>query len=255
MALDNFISQIKSGGLARTNRFTVQFELPPTVRKSKGSNNLRKILLFCDSAQLPGINLSTTQSRIFGEFREMPYERLFDPVSLSFYVDSEMLVKVLLDDWINSIQDTYTRDFNYYKDYTTSMVINVYDVANNLSYACVLDEAYPKVMSSVSLDYASREMMKLPITIQYRNWRAVHYGSIKSPEESKFMSSNLPTAVAKLRQDIYGFAKNKIVPDSYFNNFEAYQGRLNDFNNSFQNGVLQVNNSLVDNGISSSLSI
>jgi len=55
MALDNFISQIKSGGLARTNRFTVQFELPPTVRKSKGSNNLRKILLFCDSAQLPGI--------------------------------------------------------------------------------------------------------------------------------------------------------------------------------------------------------
>ena len=50
--INQFISEIKTGGLARSNRFAVMFS-PPT---GMNTGELQKLLLFCDTIQLPGIN-------------------------------------------------------------------------------------------------------------------------------------------------------------------------------------------------------
>ena len=92
--INQFVSQVKSGGLARNNRFAVLFTPPAKVQPA----GLNKILLFCDTVQVPGANYSTVQNRIFGEFRELPYEKIYDQISLTFYVDTEMKVKQLFDD-------------------------------------------------------------------------------------------------------------------------------------------------------------
>jgi hypothetical protein len=78
--INQFISHIKSGGLARTNRYAVMFTPPAGINPG----NLQKILLFCDQIQLPGTNYSTTQNRMFGEFREVPYEKIYDLQYLNY---------------------------------------------------------------------------------------------------------------------------------------------------------------------------
>ena len=77
----DFISEIKTQGLARTNRFTVEIAPP-----SEGPAVARRILLFCEQASLPGISYASTSNRTYGELREVPYDRLFEPITLQFHV-------------------------------------------------------------------------------------------------------------------------------------------------------------------------
>jgi len=166
MSVKNFISEIKSQGLARTNRFAVLFTPPANVNPA----NLRKTLLFCDQAVLPGVNFSTIQNRSYGEVREVPYEKLFDTAQLTFHVDKEMQVKSMFDAWIGSIQNPITRTFEYYNNYVTNMQIEVQDLQEKTRYEMTLYECYPKTISAISLDNAAKDTMKLTVTFQYKYW-------------------------------------------------------------------------------------
>jgi hypothetical protein len=166
--INRFISEIKNGGVARHNRFAVLFKPPYNI----DNDELQKVLLFCDTVQLPGINYSTVQNRTFGEFRETPYERLYDTVSMTFYVDNDMKVKVLFDDWINSIQNPDTRTFSYYNNYISDMTIEVQDVSDKTRYRLKMYECYPKNIGSIQLDAANKDVMKLQVTMQYKYWEA-----------------------------------------------------------------------------------
>jgi hypothetical protein len=166
--LKDFISEIKRGSLARNNRYAVIFTPPAQVN----SGPLRKVLLFCDQIQLPGVNYSTVQNRTFGEFRETPYEKLFDSLAMSFYVDADMKVKGLFDEWIASIQNPTSRTFSYYNDYISEMTIEVQDLQNKTRYEMSLYECYPKNIGSIQLDYANKDFMKMTVTMQYKYWTA-----------------------------------------------------------------------------------
>lgn len=186
--LNNFIANIKQG-VSRTNRYTVQFNLPLSVNVSQDS--LRKVLLFCDQIQLPGMNFSTIQNRTFGEFRETPYEKLFDNVNMNFYVDKDFLVKAMFDGWMASIQDPETRTFNYYNNYTTDITIDVQDTVDLTRYRLRMYECYPKTMGSIQLDYASKEVMKLSVSMQYKYWKATQTYQTSENSDVKETSDNL----------------------------------------------------------------
>jgi hypothetical protein len=164
--IKDFVSQVKTQGISRTNRYKVEFRTPSNVN----SDSLQKILLFCDQAQLPGVSYASNPVRTFGELRESPYDRLFETCTLSFYVDTNMKVKRLFDSWINSIQNPVSRNFNYYADYTTDIKIEVQDIKDMTRYQLNLQECYPKSIGAIQLDYASKEIMKLNVVMQYRNW-------------------------------------------------------------------------------------
>lgn len=220
-SLSDFISEVKTRGLSRSNRFTVSLSLPRTLqaRSAYGGNNLSWILLFCDQTTLPGVNLSTTQSRTFGEYRELPYEKTYDPITLNFFVDKDMIVKKLFDDWVGSIQDPVLKTFSYYKDYTVEIDIDVQDLENNTRYKVKLEEAYPKTINAITLDYGSRDVMKLGVQFQYRSYRSALFNSPAGIDVSETQSNNLPA--------------------DYYNDFGSFQGRYNDFNNTIQNGAVQ----------------
>lgn len=164
--LDEFIASIKNNGLSRSNRYAVNIAKPFTI----DDYTFRQILLYCDQTQLPGVNYSTIQNRSFGEFREVPYEKLYGDINLSFYVDRELYVKQFFDTWINSIQNNETRTFNYYDQYTTEMSIDVQDIQDNSRYRVTLYECYPKTIAPIQLDYASKDVMKMAVTLQYKYW-------------------------------------------------------------------------------------
>jgi len=169
--IKDFVAQVKKDGMARTNRYSVLFTPPSSVN----DKDLKTILLFCDQIQLPGLNYSTVQNRTFGEFRETPYEKLFDAVNMSFYVDTRMRVKWLFDQWLNSIQDPDRRTFSYYNDYTTNMSIEVLDLQDKTRYEVELYECYPKNIGSIQMDQASKDIMKIQVTMQYKYWKSTPY--------------------------------------------------------------------------------
>ena len=175
MSIQNFLAEVKGDGLMRNTRFSVWFSLP-TIFADKGlpgAESIRKILLFCEAANLPGITLSTTQARTFGEFREMPYEKLFQNTVLSFYVDNSMKIKEMFDAWILNIQDPNNRSFSYYNDYVTDLTIKVGDVSNKSRYAVTLRECYPQAISPIQMSLAGRDVIKLDVTFVYRNWISI----------------------------------------------------------------------------------
>lgn len=218
--LNEFISQVKTTGLSRTNRFSVYMNPPPSIAASGYTNkftqsfsNLKQILLFCDSVQLPGINLSTIQNRTFGEFRDVPYEKIYGDLNLTFYVDTDMYVKNFFDAWVASIQHPITRTFAYYKSYITDMTVVVEDLQDEETYAVTLYECYPKTISAVQLDNASKDVMKLQVTMNFKNW---------------IPSEIFRTAEATSKGVMSGGNINAGLPMEYINNFVEFQSDWGD---------------------------
>jgi len=168
--LNDFISVVKLSGLARTNRYTVLF--------SQFGERTRDVLLLCDQVQLPGTNFNTADMRTYGETRKAPYERLYDDINMSFYVDSGLSVKKFFDDWQNLIQDPRTRNFNYYDDYTCDIVIEVQDLKNKSRYGIKLFEAFPKSIGAIQMDYAGKDVMKLSVNFAYKYYYVGEYTQV-----------------------------------------------------------------------------
>lgn len=208
--LNQFIAQVKNVGMSRTNRYSV-IMAPPQNEWMAEYRDLEEILLFCDQVQLPGVNLATVQNRTFGEFREVPYEKLFGEISMSFYVDQSLVVKQFFDAWMNSIQNPYTRTFAYYNSYITQMDIQVEDVNDNTRYTVTAYECYPKTVSAIQMDYANKDVMKLQVTMQYKYWTA--YGENSNVNNT----SSAPMELGDV------LMRNNIIPESYYNNFVGFQ--------------------------------
>lgn len=208
--ISNFISQVKHRGLARTNRYDVIVIFP---YKNATTETMTVASLFCDSVNLPGANISTNPQRVFGEPREMPYEKIYDPVTLSFYVDSGMEIKTAFDDWMNMVVDTDKRTIGYYRDFTSLVHIYVRTVNNQAPYMCTLYEAYPKTINAIQLDSSSRDVMKLSVTMQYKYWKP-YTKKIFTPVQNAIDPYNISTQ-SPPNQDLYGnitgngYASNK----------------------------------------------
>jgi hypothetical protein len=205
-SLNNFITAIKTGGLAKPSKYEVVIGKPAVVEslKYKEDNNWRKMLLFCEQATLPGVNYTTTQSRTFGEFREMPYERIFDPLQLSFYCDSDMWIKGFFDEWMANIQNSKTREFSYYDKYTVPITITTVNNEGRNTYGIKLFECYPKTITAVQLDYGAKDVMKLSVSMQYRYYTKVEYATIPNTAtnaQNLRLPTNTPFAQVVIPQE------------------------------------------------------
>jgi hypothetical protein len=184
--IQEFISEVKTQGLARTNRFIVELSAPAVAQQSV----VKKALLFCDTAQLPGISYATTQNRTFGEFREIPYDKLYEPITLTFFVDRDMHVKSLFDNWIHQIQNPSTHTFEYYNRYTTQMKIEVQDLNDKSKYVVDLYECYPKSVGAVQLSAESKDIMKMTVNFQYKYWTSSNLQQLANGQKLTSASLN-----------------------------------------------------------------
>jgi hypothetical protein len=172
MKISDFVGQL-TAGLARTNRYTVGITLPVMIGQSIHSSDVERMQILCESITLPSLNVNTTQIRTFGEIREMPTEFNYDPVTLTFYVDGDMIVKNIFDTWIKSVQQGTSRNFNYYNDYICDpMYVYVEDLEDNKVYETALFEAWPKTVNAVQMSYEQKDVMKLTVTIMFKYWES-----------------------------------------------------------------------------------
>lgn len=239
--ISDFVSKM-SVGLARTNRYSVVMTIPEVV-DIEGLLPTRDVMLFCDQVQLPGLNVQTTPNRTFGEVRETPYEYNYEPLTMSFYVDSRLHVKLMFDEWIKSLQNKDRRTFRYYDEYICPQAqILVQDISDATRYQVSLYELYPKSMSAIQMDYASKDIMKLSVTFTFKYWK-----SVEIVQDETGNNAGLSGAFDKV-VDIPGFEGfqsdlNDIVsiPSEYFSDFNSFQsnlfGNLQSDVNSYKNKI------------------
>jgi hypothetical protein len=225
-SLNDFISQVKQG-MAVSSHFLVQLNLPPALTNIQ-SVDMQKVILFCDQAQLPGISFGTNPVRSYGEVREVPYEKLYEGVNLSFYVDANMTVKLLFDEWIALIQNPVTRDFNFPQRYLTDTIkIIVKNTQGESVYLCTLHECYPKAVAPIQLDYSAKDVMKMNVSITYK------YATTKQLSKTTSLNTENSQIDTIMEEYNYGFESLAEIPNNYFNDFSGFQNQLKDFDLSF----------------------
>ena len=235
--LSDFISGVREG-LSRTNHFSVLLTPPSSLANDNIiSPKMTKILLFCEQAQLPGVSFSTSQVRSFGEFKEVPYEKLYEPISLSFFADSDLTVKTLFDKWVNLIQDTNTRMYSYPDEYVTDNIkIFVHDVQNQKKYCVTLYECYPKAVSPIQLDYNNKEIMRVQVQMVYK------YFTTEQITTGQTHNSIVPQDPATENLMNYGFKSvESIIPTSYFNAFDSFQDTVNNYSRMASSAIEDMN--------------
>jgi hypothetical protein len=175
--LNDFISQIKKTGLARLSRFQVIITPPAALSKIRygKQDSLSRLLMLCDRVDLPGTTIATNEVQVYGEQRSMPYQRIYDKLQMSFYVDTDMDVKKFFDKWVQLIINPRTHNHYYYKEYIAQIEIWVHDIENNNRYKVILKECYPTSIGSISMDYGAKDVMKLDIGMMYKYYRVEEF--------------------------------------------------------------------------------
>ena len=170
-------------GLSRPAHYNILIALPPALAKfSNSTNTMRKLALRAEAAEIPGRSLATSENRIYGPIRKMPYSQIYADTTMSFHCDHKMNELKLFNSWMSAIIDPgkgvsgesgALRPFNvkYYSEYTTTIEIQQFDEKGNISYVCKLLEAFPIIMAALPLSWASvDEYHKLQISFAYRYW-------------------------------------------------------------------------------------
>jgi len=166
------INEFKSSfrkDLARPSKFDVSIPVPltlvPYVKSAKALNYR------CESANLPGRSLATTELKIGSNpVEKYPYLTTYNDMQLTFMVDDDMNQKVFFDAWLNFINPTYNYNFRYKGDYATVITVNQYDVTNKVSYSVNLYDAYPISIEPLDLDWGGDGYHKLRVTFAYTYW-------------------------------------------------------------------------------------
>lgn len=165
--LNDFITQAKLG-ISRINRYKATVFPPPVL----GQGPTEQMVLFCSQALIPGITFSSAPQRIAGEVREFVYERTYDPLSLTFYVDGQMNIHQFFNNWQSAILDPNTRTVGYYEQYVTEIMIEILDVEESGPIRTIyIEEAYPKSVQGVALNSSDKGVMTMTASFVYKRMR------------------------------------------------------------------------------------
>lgn len=194
--LSEFIAHVKNVGLPTATHFFVYI---PGFGQYE--------LAMCDSTSLPGIQIMSSEVRMFGELHTLPHAPLYQTHQLSFIADNKMTIRDSLEKWSNEVFNRETRKFGYYDQYTKDVTIYLTDKAGKVIYAVKLREAWLQQIGDTQLDYGNESLVRIPVTLAYKWWEAIPSSASGEPKQK--IQELLNSSIAK----VYGsyYQKNPIA--------------------------------------------
>jgi len=199
VSIDSLKSTIgRRGGIARGNRFAVYFTHPNqqqgllntdfsglasnllTSVINGGSidpmiffNDPRDMFLLCDTVQIPGKRISTTERRTTHKSIKMPYSYMVDEVTFSFILTNDYYIKKYFDSWQNMIVSSNDKKIAYKNTYTTDIVIQQITGGNDYipAYGVKLLNAFPISIDAIQLGNAvGNDSLRINVTVAFDDW-------------------------------------------------------------------------------------
>lgn len=172
MSLERFISHVRSAGMPTSSRY--ELILPANVGGDSNTSSI--ISMLCNSLNMPGVNIMTTEIRKYGELTEMPHGINYSQLTLTFYTDNRLTAKSYFDVWSNQVYDRLTRSIGYYNDFTRDIEIKFLDKEGNTIDHIKLFECYPKTVQDIHLDSAANTVPILTVQMVYKWWESLMTG-------------------------------------------------------------------------------
>ena len=173
-------------GLAKANRFAVYMNLPLVSIDARSIitnvvsgnfnpfqviNDPRDISLLCETAQLPGRSIATTEYISHMKARKMPYGYISDDVSFTFLLTGDYYIKDVFDKWIESVFNIKNKTLSYKDDYVSEVEIQQLNDQNIPVYSCKLRKAFPINISTIDLGNTNENTIsRVTITFAYDDW-------------------------------------------------------------------------------------
>ncbi len=159
-------------GFAKSNRFIVEVYTPNGLYG--GVPGITERLTFlCESAEFPGRELTTSDTRIYGPTYKSPTLSAYNDITLTFLCDNQLFVKTFFDNWVNYINPISNFNFQFRENYVSEIIIRHYDEVNTSTYAMKLWEAYPVSVAPLQANWGDDNIHRLQVTMTYRYWEQV----------------------------------------------------------------------------------
>ena len=167
-SINDFIASF-STDVARSNRFDVTIPIP--VALAQYITNARNLSLRCDTAVLPGRAFETVEKKLgSAPIERFPIHTTYQEATLTFILSDDMNEKIFFDAWMELMNPTSNFNFQYKSNYAVDITINQYNVSNNLTYAGLLQEAFPIDVNQLDLDWSTDGHHKLAVVFAYKQW-------------------------------------------------------------------------------------
>lgn len=213
-----FYSNINAkGGLARPNKFQVVLPIPMYISQFVSSSFLEKLLnlpnsifsditakvngdneigksfdptisrylaLQCESAELPGKNLQTTEVKIYGPSFQVPFLASYADTSFTFLCTNDFYERKLFDRWLEAIVPNDTNNPRFARGeksrFLTDIKIIQYDEFFKQIYAINLIDAFPKSITSQNLSWSDDGFHRLTVQFAYQRYETIYKGDYDS---------------------------------------------------------------------------
>jgi len=174
-SISDFMATVIQQDLARQNLFFVEIGRTSTPLK---------IGIRCHQAQIPGINIATTDKDI--GLRSIAYQQIYSDIILSFYCDANMHMYKFWEDWCKAAVSPTNRRTGYYDDYVNTIKIIQLNRQKNKVAQWILEDAYPKQVDPISVDYSANDsIMSINVTVTYRKFTSTFFDSNSGFEVDK----------------------------------------------------------------------
>ena len=159
------------GGLSRRWKFSVSITPPAVFTVPTG-----KIDFLAISVSMPEKSMATTEQRIYGINKTVPYETGYEPILLTMLNPNDWSTRKFWDEWLDHIQNPSSKNMRYYKSMIGQIEISHYDETttemnpSNARYTVVLNEAWPERITPYALGWEAAEFGNFEIAIRYKTW-------------------------------------------------------------------------------------
>lgn len=210
--INAFISRFKKG-VAKRNRFRVEFYLPKGIQtglgvgglnlssiggtiqtKDRELNSDQTINMMCNSINIPERTLLTASYQNLYLPPKLPYFAESGEVNLILYSDTTYNTREYFDIWINTVFNIQSKTVNYYDEYISDVNIFALNAYGNDAYQVTLHEAFPVALGNLDLSYNDGEMQQVSVTLAYKHWTSSHNQGFSQKTLSKIIQDTMQTA-------------------------------------------------------------
>ena len=173
--VQDFTATLNKSGVAHASHFEVQITGPVSTGTEQN------MMLRCDTVDIPGRSIATTEYRIYGPLRKIPYGAIYTDVACQFLLSEDLQEKSYFEQWQDKIvnhgafgSSRASHNIGYYNDYVGNVTIRQFSNGGDLMSVHTLQEAYPVNVSPVQMSWGSNEFAKLAVAFAYRDYKVVY---------------------------------------------------------------------------------
>ena len=213
-SVNEFSSQLNRRSVAKQSNFDAFITFPARMAFPVGTASAVNQLRFrVDSAELPGRSIQTTQGKPYGNglTHKFGYDVTYPEVTVSIICGDDLAEKSLFTAWQSLVigkhatNAPYQRNMRigYYSDYVSQVEINQYTEQGDLAYSVTLVEAFPVIVNSMPLSWASEEVHRLTVQFTY-----LHFVENTTPPSQSSPAPFINDLGVPVRTEIRNFADN-----------------------------------------------